>query len=226
MARYTGPIGRHSGRDASSLGMPERSQRDVDLVAAAGRPIPDLVGPGLRVLFCGINPGLWSAATGLHFAGPGNRFWKVLHGAGFTDRVLDPADQGVLPSLGLGITNLVSRSSAAASELTAAELRKGAALLEAKVARLRPGWLAFVGMQAYRTAFRHPRAGVGRQEGVVGAGTGIWVLPNTSGLQAAYPLAAMVAAYGELRRAAEEYPAGPGVAHAVDQDARPGRGAR
>ena len=178
--------------------MPRPSPEDLE--RAGDRTIPDLVGPGLRVLFCGINPGLWSGAAGLHFARPGNRFWKVLHGAGFTDRVLDPAEQAVLPSLGSGITNLVARTTAAASELSADELRAGAAALERTARRLRPGAVAVVGMQAYRTAFRRPRAGMGPQAEAL-AGSALWVLPNPSGLQARYQLPEMVAAYAELRRA-------------------------
>ena len=178
--------------------MPRPSPEDLE--RAVDRTIPDLVGPGLRVLFCGINPGLWSGASGLHFARPGNRFWKVLHGAGFTDRVLAPAEQSVLPSLGIGITNLVARTTAAAGELSAEELRAGAAALERRVRRLRPGATAVVGMQAYRTAFRRPRAGMGRQEEEL-AGAPVWVLPNPSGLQARYQLAEMVEAYTELRLA-------------------------
>lgn len=166
---------------------------------AAG-PVPDLLGPGLSVLFCGINPGLRSAELGLHFARPGNRFWKVLHQAGFTDRVLDPAEQAVLPSLGIGITNLVPRASAAADELTADELRAGATRLAALAAEWRPGCVAVLGVLAYRTAFRRPRAAVGRQPDGV-AGVPLWLLPNPSGLQARYQLPEMVALYGELRRA-------------------------
>lgn len=169
-----------------------------DLRAAAGRTIPDLVGPDLHVLFCGINPGLWSGAARLHFARPGNRFWKVLHGAGFTDRVLDPAEQAVLPALGIGITNLVSRTTAAAAELGPDELRAGAARLERKVRRLCPRFVAFVGMQAYRTAFRRPKAVIGRQPEALG-GAPVWLLPNPSGLQARYQLGEMVEAYAALR---------------------------
>jgi TDG/mug DNA glycosylase family protein len=178
--------------------MPRPSPEDLE--RAGDRTIPDVVGPGLRVLFCGINPGLWSGASRLHFARPGNRFWKVLHGAGFTERVLDPGEQAVLPSLGIGITNLVARTTAAASDLSADELRAGAGALERRVRRLRPGTVAVVGMQAYRTAFRRPRAGMGRQEEEL-AGSALWVLPNPSGLQARYQLPEMVAAYAELRRA-------------------------
>ena len=173
----------------------------AELAAAAGRTVPDLVAPGLRVLFCGINPGLYSAAAGLHFARPGNRFWKALHGAGFTDRLLDPADQPELPASGLGITNLVDRATAAAAELGTAELRTAAAALERKLAILRPEWLAFVGMQAYRVAFRRPGATVGPQPGLV-AGTRVWLLPNPSGLQARYQLPELIEAFAGLHRAA------------------------
>lgn len=172
---------------------------------AEGSPIPDLTGPGLSVLFCGINPGLRSAVAKLHFAGPGNRFWKVLHGAGFTDRVLRPDEQHVLPGLGVGITNLVSRPSARADELTRDELRAGAAALERRVARMPappPRWLAFVGMTAYRVAFTRAQAVMGPQPDRIGP-AGVWLLPNPSGLQAHYSLAAMVEAYTELREACE-----------------------
>jgi TDG/mug DNA glycosylase family protein len=161
---------------------------------------PDILGPGLSVLFCGINPGLRSAEVGLHFARPGNRFWKLLHQAGFTDRVLDPAEQEILPSLGIGITNLVPRASAAADELTADELRSGATRLVELVAEWRPGCVAVLGVLAYRTAFRRPKAVVGRQPDGI-AGVPAWLLPNPSGLQARYQLPEMVALYGELRRA-------------------------
>ena len=164
--------------------------------------LPDLVGPGLRVLFCGINPGLRSAELGLHFARPGNRFWKLLHQAGLTDRLLQPAQQELLPSLGIGITNLVRRPSAAAAELTAAELTAGAALLADLVTTWAPAQVAVLGIQAYRTAFRQPRAAVGRQP-VTLAGAGLWVLPNPSGLQARYQLPEMVALCRQLREQAD-----------------------
>jgi TDG/mug DNA glycosylase family protein len=142
-----------------------------------------------------------SGALGRHFARPGNRFWKVLAGAGFTDRVLSPAEQDELPGYGLGITNLVARTTAAAAELSRAELRAGAAELEAKVAGWHPAHVAVLGVQAYRSAFGRPRAVVGRQPEAI-AEAGLWVLPNPSGLQAAYQLPEMVALYGELRAAA------------------------
>lgn len=160
-----------------------------------------MVRPGLAVLFCGINPGTRSGQLGEHFARPGNRFWKVLHGSGLTDRLLAPSQQWDLLEYGLGITNLVSRSSTGAADLDAAELRAGASALEAKVAHLRPSWVAVLGVQAYRTAFRRPAAQVGRQVEAL-AGSGLWLLPNPSGLQAHYGLERMVALMAELREAA------------------------
>jgi TDG/mug DNA glycosylase family protein len=180
-----------------------------DLEGAVGRTIPDLVGPGLRVLFCGINPGLMSGARGLHFARPGNRFWKVLHAAGFTDRVLDPAEQRQLLDLGLGITNLVPSTSRAAADLTPAQLRDGARRLERTAARRRPAFVAVLGLQAYRTAFRRPGATIGAQGESLG-GARLWLLPNPSGLQARYGFTAMVAMYEELRAAAGGPPRQPG----------------
>jgi TDG/mug DNA glycosylase family protein len=147
--------------------------------------LADLVGPDLRVLFCGINPGTLSGDLGLHFARPGNRFWKLLCSGGFTESVLLPAEQHTLPELGIGITNLVGRVTAAASELSAVELREGATQLEAKVAMLRPRCVAVLGLQAYRTAFRRPEAIVGRQPELLGSAL-LWLLPNPSGLQAHY----------------------------------------
>ena len=165
--------------------------------------VPDIMKPGLRVLFCGINPGFRSAESGQHFARPGNRFWKVLHLSGFTERQLAPTEQWSLLDFGLGITNLVARSSAAAAELSRQELEAGAAELAAKVEQLQPRWIAFVGMQAYRTAFRRPKAAVGRQAETIGDHTGIWVLPNPSGLQARYQLPEMVSLFAALRDAAD-----------------------
>ena len=173
--------------------------------------VPDLVGPGLKVLFCGINPGLRSAELGQHFARPGNRFWKLLALAGFTDRVLLPAEQDQLVGLGLGITNLVERPSASAAELTAHDLREGGRHLVDKVVADRPAHLAVLGVQAFRTAFRRPKAVVGRQPGRLGPAA-LWVLPNPSGLQASYGLDAMTVLYAELAAAAGYAPppaAGP-----------------
>ena len=172
-----------------------------ELAAAAGKRIPDVIAPGLRVLFCGINPGLYSGAVGHHFARPGNRFWKVLHRAGFTDRELSPFDDRELLDVGIGITNLVNRTTAAAAELDAAELRRGATRLARKVERYRPHVVAFAGMGAYRTAFRRPRAALGRQPEAL-SGAVVWLLPNPSGAQAAYQLDDLVREFRALRRAA------------------------
>ncbi|OON77335.1 G/U mismatch-specific DNA glycosylase [Streptomyces tsukubensis] len=173
-----------------------------ELDAARGRLVPDVVADGLRVLFCGINPGLMTAVTGHHFARPGNRFWPVLHRSGFTPGQLKPAEQEELLTYGLGITNVVSRASARADELTAAEYREGGRLLAAKVERLAPEWLAVVGVTAYRAAFGDRAAVIGRQERTIG-GSKVWVLPNPSGLNAHWSPAAMAEEYGRLRKAAE-----------------------
>jgi double-stranded uracil-DNA glycosylase len=181
---------------------PERRPSPADLAAARDRTIPDVVAPGLRVLFSGINPGLYSAATGYHFARPGNRFWPALHRSGFTARQLAPREQGQLLAVGLGITNLLDRATARADELGAAELRAGARHLAAKVAELRPRWLAVVGVTAFRVAFARPRAAVGPQPDRIGA-TRVWVLPNPSGLNASWPAPRLEAAFRELRLAAQ-----------------------
>jgi TDG/mug DNA glycosylase family protein len=159
--------------------------------------VPDLVGPDLLVLFCGINPGQRSGETGLHFARAGNRFWKLLQAGGFTERVLDPAEQSGLPALGVGITNLVERATVAASEISAQELRFGAGALEAKVSALGPRCVAVLGLQAYRTAFGRPKSTIGRQEERLGRST-LWLLPNPSGLQARYQLPEMTSFFRQL----------------------------
>ncbi|MFE3107391.1 G/U mismatch-specific DNA glycosylase [Kitasatospora indigofera] len=170
------------------------------LAAAQDATIPDVVAPGLTVLFCGINPGLWSGATGRHFARPGNRFWPALHRSGFTPRQLRPDEQDQLPALGLGITNVAARTTAKADELTRAELLEGGAALTERVARLRPRALAVLGIGAYRTAFGQPRATVGRQPEGLGD-TEVWVLPNPSGLNAHYTLDALATEFRKLREA-------------------------
>lgn len=166
-------------------------------MGAGGGRVPDLVRPDLRILFCGINPGRRSGELSRHFAGPSNRFWKVLYGAGLTPRLLDPSEQEQLLDLGIGITNLVPRTTAAASDLTTAELRAGARRLRSVARRFRPAAVAVLGVQAYRTAFRQPAAHLGRQAEGMGAAQ-LWVLANPSGLQARYSLADMVASYREL----------------------------
>jgi TDG/mug DNA glycosylase family protein len=175
----------------------------VDSPASATPGIPDLVGPGLHVLFCGINPGRLSGELGLHFARAGNRFWKLLHAGGFTDRILLPSEQAVLPGLGIGITNLAARTTAAASELSNEELRAGASLLEAKARELSPRFIAFLGLGAYRTAFARPHAVVGAQPETLGP-TKLWLLPNPSGLQAHYQLPEMTSLFRELHEATFE----------------------
>jgi len=162
-----------------------------------------LPGPGdppLRVLFSGINPGLLSAATGRHFARPGNRFWPALHGSGFTPRLLRPAEQGDLRALGLGITNVCARATARADELAVDELVAGGERLRALVARTGAAWLAVVGITAYRTAFAAPRATVGPQEQRLGE-TRVWLLPNPSGLNAHWQLPALTAEFARLHAA-------------------------
>jgi len=184
---------------------PNRRPTPADLLRAEGRTIPDVIGPGLDVLFCGINPGLYSAATGHHFARPGNRFWPALHAAGFTPRRLNPWETAALLEAGCGVTNLVARSTASAAELDADELRSGRRRLERKVRRFRPRAVAIVGIGAYRIAFDEPRATPGLQAKRL-AGTLFWVLPNTSGLNANHQAADFARAFGELRRALERRP--------------------
>ncbi|MFC7814267.1 MULTISPECIES: G/U mismatch-specific DNA glycosylase [unclassified Streptomyces] len=174
----------------------------AELEAARDRLVPDVVADGLRVLFCGINPGLMTAATGHHFARPGNRFWPVLHLSGFTPRLLKPSEQGDLLAYGLGITNVVQRASARADELSPEEYREGGRLLALKVARLRPRWLAVVGVTAYRAAFDDRKAQVGPQERTIGD-TRIWVLPNPSGLNAHWTAQTMAEEFARLRAAAD-----------------------
>jgi TDG/mug DNA glycosylase family protein len=170
------------------------------LAAAAGRTLPDLIAPGLTVLFSGINPSLYSAATGHHFARPGNRFWPALHRSGFTPRQLQPAEQDELLTLGLGVTNVVARATARADELSPEELVAGAEALAAKVRRWAPAWLAVVGVTAYRVGFARPRAAAGPQDDTVG-GARLWVLPNPSGLNASWTAPRLAEAFQELRRA-------------------------
>jgi double-stranded uracil-DNA glycosylase len=170
----------------------------AEIAAAAGRAIPDVIAPGLDVLFCGINPGLYSGATGHHFARPGNRFWRTLHLAGFTDRVLSPGEQHLLLTAGLGITNLVERATATADELTKDELVAGARALALRVEHFRPRFVAVLGVSAYRAGFGRPGAGIGPQPEGIGTARA-WVLPNPSGLNANYQLPALVEAFAALR---------------------------
>jgi TDG/mug DNA glycosylase family protein len=171
----------------------------ADLAAAFGKTIPDVIAPDLDVLFCGINPGLYSAATRCHFARPGNRFWPALHAAGFTPRVLKPWEKGELLAAGCGVTNLVARGTATAAELHDDELRAGRRRLARKVARYRPRAVAIVGIGAYRVGFNRPRAVLGLQpEGL--SGTAVWVLPNTSGLNANHSPADFASEFRALKK--------------------------
>jgi TDG/mug DNA glycosylase family protein len=172
----------------------------AQLLAAAGRTLPDLVGPGLRLLLVGINPGLYSAWSGWHFGRPGNRLWATLHESGLTPRRLRPDETDDLQAAGIGITNLASRATARADELTPDEIRAGVLPLRALVERWQPSVVAVLGVTAYRIAFSQPAARVGRQPGLL-AGAQLWVLPNPSGLNAHYQQPALTAAYAELRAA-------------------------
>ena len=160
--------------------------RPLDLEAARDRTLPDVLpepGAPFRVLFCGINPGLYSAATGWHFARPGNRFWPALHLSGFTPRRLAPREQDLLLGFGLGLTNLAARATAQASELHATELNAGREHLAVLAGRYRPCVVAIAGITAYRTAFGRPRAAIGPQPDPLGPAR-LWVVPNPSGLNA------------------------------------------
>ena len=157
-----------------------------------------MIAPGLRVLFCGINPGLYTAAVGHHFARPGNRFWPALWAAGFTDRLMSPFAERELLKNGYGVTNVVMRATATADQLTREELRAGGKRLAAKVRRYQPAFLAVLGLGAYRAAWDRPRAVIGRQDERVGA-TVIWVLPNPSGLNAHYQAKDLARLFRELR---------------------------
>jgi double-stranded uracil-DNA glycosylase len=160
--------------------------------------VPDVIATGLRVLFCGINPGLVSAETGQHFARPGNRFWPALHLSGFTPRQLKPAEQSELLDYRLGITNVVDRPSARADELSRAEYVTGGENLVKKVLHHQPEWLAVVGITAYRDAFAERTAKMGKQDRMIGE-TRLWILPNPSGLNAHYTLPKLAAAFAELK---------------------------
>jgi double-stranded uracil-DNA glycosylase len=176
----------------------------VDLEAARNATIPDVLpaaGEPFHVLFTGINPGLYSAATGWHFARPGNRFWPALYASGFTSRLLKPSEQGELARCGLGISNIAPRATAQAAELTPAELREGAVRLLALVEARRPRFVAIAGVTAYRTAFARPKALIGPQPDQLGPAR-LWILPNPSGLNASWQPPRLAAAFRELREEA------------------------
>lgn len=168
------------------------------IAAAAGKSLPDVIAPNLRVLFSGINPGLYTAAVGRHFARPGNRFWPALHRSGFTERLLSPFEEDDLLFSGLGITNVVAHATATAAELTPEDFVKGGRILRAKLRRFRPQVIAILGVGAYRMAFAQPKATIGEQDEKI-HDCRVWVLPNPSGLNANYQLPDLVRLFSELR---------------------------
>jgi double-stranded uracil-DNA glycosylase len=190
-----------------SVPRPPFRPTQAELEAARALTVADVLAPDLRVLFCGINPGLYTAAIGHHFGRPGNRFWPALHRSGFTSRQLQPWDESELLELGLGITNLVARTTAVASELSAQELREGGRLLLARLEKYRPSWLAMLGLGSYRAAFGFARVAVGPQPEKLGPSR-VWLLPNPSGLNAHYQLDALAAEIARLREVVQTGTAG------------------
>jgi double-stranded uracil-DNA glycosylase len=189
------------GRNRAAATTAPRRPTASELLAARGKRVPDVIAPGLDVLFVGINPGLYTAAVGHHFARPGNRFWPALHRAGFTERVLTPHEERRLLEVGCGITNVVNRATVGASELTPAELQRGARQLANKVKHYRPRVVALLGMTTYRVAFERLRAPLGHQRETL-AGADLWVLPNPSGLNAHFKPADFARLFRALRKAA------------------------
>jgi TDG/mug DNA glycosylase family protein len=190
-----------SKRTAAAAEQPFKPTKQ-QLIEAAGKTVPDVIAPGLRVLFCGINPGLYTAAVGHHFARPGNRFWPALHVSGFTDRLLSPFEEQELLQLKLGVTNVVASATAAASELSHDDFVKGGRVLRSKVRRYHPRIVAVLGVGAYRSAFARPKAVVGEQDEQI-PGARVWVLPNPSGLNANYQLGELSRLFRALRRAVD-----------------------
>lgn len=174
-----------------------------DLRDAVNRTTEDLIDENLKILFCGINPGIWSGATGFHFARPGNRFWKALHLAGYTDRQLHPSEEHELLERGYGITSFCKRTTARADELTPQEFIEGGKLLIKKLEKYKPRALAVLGITAFRAAFQQPKAKLGLQSAKI-AGTTVWVLPNPSGLNAHYQAADLAALFREVRESIED----------------------
>lgn len=187
--------------------MPGPGPTREELLAAAGKTVPDVIAPGLRVLFCGINPGLYTAYVGHHFGRPGNRFWPTLYAAGFTPRLFKPEEQYELLPLGYGITNIVERATATAAELTPEELTEGGERLVRKVLEYQPQVLAVLGVTAYRAAFSQPKAAQGLQSDPIfspsGSSTAVWVLPNPSGLNAHYTPGGLAELFRAFRLAVE-----------------------
>lgn len=173
--------------------------RKVRRTAHRRQDVPDVLAPGLLVVFCGINPGLMSGRVGHHFARPGNRFWPALHRSGWTDRQLAPAEDALLPRFGCGVTNIASRTTAGAADLTAEELTEGARRLRRNLRRFRPRAVAFLGVTAYRVAFGERSARIGPQADAID-GCRVWVLPNPSGRNAHHRLEDFVRLFRRLRR--------------------------
>ncbi len=183
-----------------SCSEPRRPSK-AELLAARDKTVPDVIAPRLKVLFVGINPGLYSGAVRHHFARPGNRFWPVLHQSGFTPWLLSPYEERELLKYGCGITNFVNRATATAAELTDKQLRAGARRLTAKVRRYHPCIVAVLGVGAYQAAFQHTRVHIGEQSEQIG-NAGVWVLPNPSGLNANYQLPDLVRLFRRLHTVA------------------------
>lgn len=177
-----------------------------ELTEAAGRFLPDLIAPGLEVLFCGVNPGLYSAVIQRHFGRPGNRFWPALHEAGFSERLLAPHENHELLVSRYGVTSLVARATATAKEITRAELQAGAVQLHVKAEQYQPAWIGIMGIGAYRAAFDHPDAAPGPQLTLL-AGSRVWLLPSPSGANGSYPLVALIEQFKDFRRAIDSEPA-------------------
>jgi len=175
----------------------------AQLLAATKKTVADVIAPDLHVLFSGINPGLYTAAVGHHFARPGNRFWPALHAGGFTDRILSAFDERELLKSGYGITNVVARATATADLLTKEEIVAGGEKLRRKVLRYRPRVLAVLGVGSYRTAFNKRKAGIGQQTELIGR-TIVWVLPNPSGLNAHYQAGELGRLFRELKEFSDE----------------------
>lgn len=182
--------------------MPKPRPTKAELLAAASKTVKDVIAPGLKVLFCGINPGLYTAAIGHHYGRPGNRFWPSLHAGGFTPRLLDPSEELELLPLGYGLTNVVPRASAGENDLSADEIVAGGKKLRAKVKKFKPRVLAVCGLGAYRIAFDRPKAVVGPQDEFIGE-TKLWMLPNPSGLNAHYQVSNLAVLFRELREFVE-----------------------
>src|SRR4051812_22807929 len=172
----------------------------AQLLNAPKKPAPALTRPNLNILFVGINPGLYTAAVGHHFARPGNRFWPAMHKGGFTDTQVSPFDSAKLLDLNLGITNMCPRPTAMAHQLSTHELRKGAKILRRKVLRYKPRFVAIIGITSYRIAFDRKDAKLGLQPETIGD-TKIWVLPNPSGLNAHYQVSDLAKLFTKLKEA-------------------------